>query len=62
MISYPDIELDCSPKHQHGRVSIAILDPVDLEVPHYRANGSEKAKQEDTDEADLLTAVDIELE
>lgn len=59
--TYPDVELNDTPHNQHGRVSIAVLDVVDCEVPENGAERGEEAQEEDDDETDFLARVDLEL-
>ncbi len=60
--TYPDVEFDHAPKNQHGRVSVAVLDPIDLEIPEDRAEGREQAEEEDHNKTDFLARADLELE
>jgi len=60
--THADVELDCPEEDQHGRVAVAELDAVDLQVAQDGADGGEDAEQEDEDEADLLVLADVELE
>lgn len=58
---YPDVELNYTPQDKHGGIAVAVLDPVDFQVPEYRAERREQTKQEDDDETDLLAGADLEL-
>lgn len=60
--TYPDVEFDDTPHDKHGRVSVAVLDPVDLEIAEHGAERGEEAQQKDDDETDFLARVHLELE
>lgn len=60
--TYTNVELDDAPHDEHGRVAVAVLDPVDLEVAEDGAERGEEAEQEDDDEADLFARADLELQ
>jgi hypothetical protein len=60
--TYPDVELNHPPQDEHGRVAVAVLDAVDLQIPKNGAERGEEAQHKDEDEADLLADVDLELE
>lgn len=60
--TYADVELDHAPQNQHSRVSIAVLDAIDLQIPEHGAEGREKSQQKDDDQTDLLGHADLELD
>jgi hypothetical protein len=60
MWTYTDVELNGAKEHQHGRVSITVLNPVDLQVPKDRADCRKQTKKEDAHQAYLLRGRHVE--
>ena len=62
METHPDVELNCAPQYQHGRVPIAISHPIDLCEAEDRADRGEQPQKKQTNHSCLLCCLDIQLE
>lgn len=60
--THSDIELNNTPKNQHGRVTVSKLDTVDLQVSEDGAESGEETEGENANQTKLLLLLDVELE
>lgn len=59
--TYADVHLDCSPKNQHGRISV-LRNGDDLNESHDGAYCCKQSQNEHTYQSNLPAVIDLELQ
>ena len=62
MYTYPHVELNDAPQYQHRRITVAVLDVVDLEISLYGTDCRKEPQQKDADEAEFLLVANVQTE